>query len=80
MTQAQYDERLAAQGGACAICRGTHPGRKGIFNMSVDHDHFTGRVRGLLCANCNKGIGFFKDSRELLAAAIVYLKEAALGR
>lgn len=51
----------------CEIC-----GRK--CKLEVDHDHETGNVRGLLCGRCNKVIGMFADSQELLASAIEYLK------
>lgn len=42
--------------------------------VAVDHDHTTGKVRGLLCNACNKGLGFFKDSKELLDKAIKWLQ------
>jgi hypothetical protein len=45
-----------------------------VCRFSVDHDHQTGTVRGLLCNNCNRGLGRFKDSSELLEAAARYLK------
>jgi hypothetical protein len=76
ITLAEYDARLEAQQGGCAICRGINSdGRR----LAVDHDHTTGAVRGLLCADCNRALGMFNDSRELLGVAIAYL-EAADGR
>jgi len=66
-----YDNMLASQGGTCAICKNDCPtGRL----LAVDHDHETGRVRGLLCARCNPGLGYFADSPDLLAAAADYLR------
>lgn len=64
----QYNEMREAQGGRCAICR--LPFSK---EPHVDHDHTTGAVRDLLCADCNLGLGRFKDSPDLLASAITYL-------
>ena len=46
-----------------------------IVGLVVDHDHDTGRVRGLLCSNCNVGIGYLKHNTELLRKAIAYLTE-----
>lgn len=55
----------------CVICENPCPsGRR----LAVDHDHSNGVIRGLLCINCNKGLGNFKDSIELLEVAIIYLK------
>lgn len=72
ITVEQYDALEAKQGGLCAICRRPCPsGRK----LAVDHDHLTGRVRGLLCMNCNQGLGKFDDDPGLLRAAEVYLEE-----
>jgi hypothetical protein len=62
-----FDELLAEQGGVCAICRAPDP-------QHVDHDHRTGWVRGILCFNCNGGLGQFRDDPEHLASAITYLK------
>lgn len=63
-----------AQGNSCAIC-GVHasktPKRQ---KLHVDHDHATGTVRGLLCHQCNVGLGAFKDNLQSLAAAANYLK------
>lgn len=71
ITVNEYDEVLSAQGGVCAICGTDSPRGKGRF--SVDHDHDTGQVRGLLCTCCNTGIGMFEDSVANLASAINYL-------
>lgn len=65
-----YDYLLDQQNGRCAIC-GALPGRR---RLSVDHDHVTGKVRALLCGNCNRGLGYFQDSPEILAKAIEYLR------
>ncbi len=52
----------------------TQKRKNGSFrNMSVDHDHVTGKIRGLLCHYCNVGIGNFRENQESLAAAIEYL-------
>ena len=60
------DRMLAEQDGLCAICREAPA-------EHVDHDHKTGRVRGLLCFNCNGALGQFRDRRDLMLAAISYL-------
>jgi hypothetical protein len=65
--QVEFDELLAAQGGRCAICGAADP-------QHLDHDHRTGWVRGILCFNCNGGLGQFRDSPDFLAEAITYLK------
>jgi hypothetical protein len=73
----EYQALLDKQRGQCAICgvREGHlscRGRK--CRLAIDHDHQTGAVRGLLCNNCNRGLGRFKDSVTLLEAAARYLK------
>ena len=60
LTLEAFDELLASQGGGCAIC-----GKPDADN--VDHDHATGRVRGILCWNCNIAIGQFEDDDDRLA-------------
>lgn len=75
ITQEAYDALLAQQNGVCAICgnpetviiRGT------LCPLSVDHDHDTGKIRGLLCSTCNAALGLFKDNIENLSNAIDYL-------
>lgn len=66
ITAADAERMLEQQDGLCAICR-ERPADH------VDHDHLTGRVRALLCFNCNGGLGQFHDDPELLAAAVEYL-------
>lgn len=68
-TLAQLDEIYDKSNGKCAIC-GKVPGRR---NLALDHDHSTGKIRGLLCTQCNAGLGMFKDNKELLKKAIEYL-------
>ena len=66
------------QAGRCAICK--NPERLGddgeLKLLAVDHDHDTGRVRGLLCASCNMALGLFSDDMRNLASAITYLANA----
>lgn len=74
ITIAEYDTMLAAQGGGCAICgTKTNTYRGEARHFAVDHDHDTGRVRGLLCQTCNRMIGLAGDSVERLKAAARYL-------
>ena len=68
-----YDKTLATQNGKCAICGTTNPGRKCRF--MIDHDHATGKVRGLLCRLCNIGLGSFGDSMKSMSAAIEYVRK-----
>ena len=62
----EVDRLVAAQDGVCAICRQNSPSH-------VDHDHTTGRIRGVLCVPCNNGIGLFRDRPELLHRAAEYV-------
>lgn len=76
ITLAKYEEMLAAQSGVCAVCRRpeTSIGRNGtVLPLAVDHCHNSSQVRGLLCVNCNQGIGSFRDDPEILRKAIEYL-------
>jgi hypothetical protein len=79
----QYNLLEKGQHGLCAICgKQEHVMVKSTGKpraLAVDHNHETGDIRGLLCTNCNKALGHFKDNVELLAKAIVYLqKEPAI--
>ena len=70
-----YEVMLHKQDGVCAICRQPESlvRGEGSQSLSIDHDHNSGRVRGLLCANCNSGLGMFRDSPAILTAAKTYL-------
>lgn len=69
----QFDALLAKQMGHCAICHSTEPG--GLHGQwEVDHDHKTGKVRGLLCRGCNVGLAMFRDDATIMRAAARYLK------
>lgn len=71
-----YEVLLKKQNGVCAICGGLAYKKNGdVKTLHVDHDHTTGKVRGLLCSDCNTALGGFKDSQESLLKAIKYLKE-----
>jgi hypothetical protein len=76
ITQADYDAMLLAQKGCCAVCETDDyvgPGRR----AHVDHDHKTGKVRGLICVRCNVLLGMAQDQHERFLAAIRYLKKHA---
>lgn len=70
ITLEQYNNMLIKQKGVCAICK-TNLNKKAL---SVDHCHSTGKVRGLLCHNCNMGLGTFKDNMFILQEALNYLQ------
>ncbi len=74
---ADYNRMLSEQNGVCAIC-GKFEKRKGrggnIRQLAVDHCRDTSKVRGLLCADCNQGIGMMNHSVDILTRAIDYLK------
>lgn len=70
ITPEQYDALLAEQSGGCAICG--RPPRRDI-SLHVDHEHGTGRIRGLLCFRCNNALGDFGDDHDRLGAALAYL-------
>lgn len=73
ITIEQYDAMFAAQGGVCAICDKPPKNRR----LDVDHDHSTGQVRGLLCAPCNRLVGFFENHEQ---ATRDYLGHSRVGR
>ena len=72
ITQEQYDLRYEQQNGKCAICGKS----SGFRSLAVDHNHATGTVRGLLCVNCNTGIGQFGEDLAVLKRVTMYLKHS----
>ena len=69
----EYRERLEAQHGVCAICQTAPSPDARRQNLSVDHDHVTGDIRGLLCAKCNAALGLFDDDPAVLLRATQYM-------
>jgi len=66
LSAAEYNAMVITQDGRCAICGA-------VGELSIDHCHTAGNVRGLLCGTCNTGLGMFKDDPKLLHRAIDYL-------
>ncbi len=73
ITLLQYEAMLRRQRGCCAVCRS--PRGKGRGGFHADHNHRTKEVRGLLCSNCNLGLGLFGDSSRTLTRAARYLRK-----
>lgn len=71
LTPEAFAALLTEQGSRCAICRSLM-----VEEVIVDHDHETGRVRGLLCRPCNSGIGHLGDDPARVRAALAYLEES----
>jgi hypothetical protein len=69
----EYEQMFIEQDGRCAICRRSQLQFK--YRFAVDHDHKTGKVRGLLCVTCNSYLGMIDDSIEVLETAIKYLEK-----
>lgn len=69
ITVEEYNSMMHLQENKCAICGDMSE------KLCVDHDHKTGKVRGLLCSNCNTSLGKFKDSIQILKNAISYLTD-----
>ena len=74
ISRQNYENLLEKQGDSCAICKTMDVQRKGHTYFHVDHDHATGKVRGLLCDLCNRGLGYFKDDPYLMSKGVAYLE------
>lgn len=76
-----YESMIKAQNNLCAICNSPEtrkePNDNQICRLAIDHCHTTNKARGLLCHNCNTGIGKFKDNIQTLESAIAYLRKHA---
>lgn len=77
LTMEMYDAILEGQGGVCAICKEPHKTGDRTARLGVDHDHESGRVRGLLCRTCNVGLGAARDDATLLRTMADYLDHHA---
>jgi hypothetical protein len=74
---AQYELKLAEQGGVCAVCGKPEwvvGQAERVKRLAVDHDHKTGKIRGLLCNNCNRALGMLYDDVSLVLNMAAYLR------
>lgn len=77
LTLDRYNQLHDKQFGCCAICKEVETNKHAngkVKKLSVDHNHKTGEVRGLLCSSCNRGIGYLRDNSALALQAYIYLK------
>lgn len=73
ITSTDYNKLFVEQNGVCAICKEKQEDSK---SLCVDHDHTTGKIRGLLCRACNSGLGHLKESVSILISSIEYLRNS----
>lgn len=74
LSKSQWLKLFNSQNNVCAICQNECSVDRPYRQLVVDHCHNTGNVRGLLCDNCNRGVGYLKDDPDRLARAIKYLE------
>jgi len=77
ITIEEYESLLASQFWACAICGRDEEEFEG--RLHIDHDHITGKVRGLLCRKCNSILGYADDDIDVIRKAIAYLERSSNG-
>jgi hypothetical protein len=77
ITEGNYEKLLREQNGVCAICHEEEVAKihGKIKTLSVDHDHKTGKVRGLLCSQCNPSFGMLKESETIILSMLSYLRK-----
>ena len=73
ISEFQYNEMQIAQKNCCQICSINQKDSKRRF--AIDHNHSTGKIRGLLCQTCNQAIGMLKENKDILYSAIKYLEK-----
>ena len=73
LSMKEYKILLEVQNNVCAICRGLPT--ENLKYLSVDHNHTTGKVRGLLCQRCNRALGFVKEDVEIVSRLLEYIKK-----
>ena len=81
ITPQEYEAMLEAQNYKCAICdKKAEDNKRGdrIESLNIDHCHKTKQIRGLLCHQCNSGLGHFKDNTEFLLKAVDYLSKPVI--
>lgn len=76
ITPEEYERLFLAQGGVCAVCFEKETAKRNgvVRRLAVDHDHTTGKVRGLLCSWCNLAIGYLRDDALRAHSVMVYLE------
>lgn len=74
LTETEYNQLVKKQNGVCRCC-GISPEQTKFSRLAVDHNHKTGKVRGLLCGSCNRALGMLRENVKTLEAMICYLKE-----
>lgn len=80
ISEVDFEIMLNKQNSRCAICGSTDPDNNWAKFLVIDHCHKTHRIRGLLCARCNRGLGYFKDSSEILRKAAEYLGDVIMNK
>lgn len=73
LTKEEFFDMFENQDGKCALCEKVFPGMS-KNQLHIDHDHETNKVRGLLCMQCNVGLGMLGDNKEGLNRALAYLE------
>jgi hypothetical protein len=77
ISKEEYDKKIAEQQNKCEICKEeeTSTFRGTLKGLAVDHSHVSGKVRGLLCKNCNVSLGLLKENKQTIKAMLNYLEK-----